>query len=120
VELAAELDPEAAVVFDASGEAFVSVRSEAGEDAAAGACEASLAEDFVVADFTESRDESRPDWVDESRLGEEASGLAPEEATESASVLVEAEEEGATPRLRILGSAMMEATTINPTAMGMT
>src|ERR1700758_2071043 len=95
---------------------------------AAGAWEMSLAEGFAgAAVFAISRDESR----DASRLGEEAFGLALEPATESAGsspdcgatragALVDGAAEDSTRRPRILGNAMMDATTTSPTAIGMT
>ena len=127
MEPAAELDPEAAAeLFEASGKVFVSVRSEAGEDEASGAWEPSLAEDFPAAEFKDSPDEARPDLGDALRddsrpeAEDEEFGLALGDASESAAALVEAEEDDPTPRLRILGSAMMEATTTKATASGTT
>jgi hypothetical protein len=130
-ELADALEPEEgaeAELFDASTEGFASARSTAGEGEAAGAWEISFAEGFTEApDFAESRDESR----DESRLGDEAFDLADEPANESAgsspdcgatraAALVDGAAEDSTRRPRILGNAMMDATTTSPTAMGMT
>src|SRR5690349_8077098 len=129
-ELAAGLEPEVgaeAELFDASMEGFVSARNAAGEGEAAGAWEMSFAEGFAeAADFAESRDESR----DASRLGDEAFGLAVEPGTESAgsspdcgatrAAPVDGAAEDSTRRPRILGNAMMDATTTSPTAMGMT
>jgi len=69
-----------AELFGASGEDFVSVRRAAGEGEVAGAEEISFGEDFTGAgDFAASRDESRA----ESRLEEEAFGLAAREVSTS-------------------------------------
>src|SRR5262245_10148700 len=72
--LGAEVE-ELAGVFDASGDAFVSVRSAAGEGDPAGVWEGSFADDLAAAaDLDESRDESRP---------EEALGFAARETPPS-------------------------------------
>ena len=66
--------------FGASDEDFVSVRRVAGEGEVAGAEEISFGEDFRgAADFAASRDDSRA----ESRLEEEAFGLAAREVSTS-------------------------------------
>ena len=124
-ELAGGAEAEAEL-FDASGEGFVSVRSVAGEGEAAGACEASLAEDFAVV-VDESREDSRDALRDGTRLGAPAVAFALDPApafTGSSLATRDAafveEEEEPTPRLRILGSAMTEPTTTSPTAMAMT
>lgn len=120
--LAEALEP-GAELFAVSGEALVSVRSAAGEGEVIGAWETSFGEGFAAAVFEESRDESR--------VGEEAFGFAARETSAPfgcssdcgatrAAVFVEGAEEDSTRLPRILGNAMMEATTTKATASGTT
>lgn len=99
------------------------MRSAAGEGEVIGARETSFAEDFAAAVFDE--------FGEESRFGEEAFGFAARETSAfagrpsdcgatRAAVLVDGAAEDSTRLPRILGNAMMEATTTKATASGMT